>query len=414
MLSSQVHRQAPAAVPSAPVGPAAATPAADGMPGAVRAPGAAAAEAVLAPNADPAPGAVLAPDADPAPDGDPAPGAVLAPGAARAPGLARTSRRLGALGLLLVGLAGAVLLSLAVGSRSIPLGDVLLALTAPDGSQDAAVVRELRLPRTVVALVVGAALGLAGAQLQGLTRNPLADPSLLGVSAGAALGIVAAGTFWDAGRPVAAVAGALAAIALVYSLAGSGRSRSGVLSLVLAGVAVTALLSALTTILVLLDADTLDEYRFWVVGAVAGRDPDLLLGVAPLLVAGLLLAAVGARTLNLLALGTDLARGLGAQVGRGTLGVVLSATLLTAGAVAVAGPLTFVGLLVPHLARVLVGTDHRWSLPVSAVAGAGFVVLCDVAGRVLARPGELQVGIVTALAGVPVLIALARRNRRPA
>ena len=310
---------------------------------------------------------------------------------------------------------GLTLLSLAVGSRSLPLEEVLRALTTADGSETAVIVRELRAPRALLSVVVGAALGTAGAQLQGLTRNPLADPGLLGVSAGAALAVVSTGTVLgvggSTGQAWAALAGALAATAVVYLLASSGRGDASPLPLLLAGVALTALLSALTTVLVLLDAETLDEYRFWAVGSLAGRDVGLLGSVLPFLAAGVVLAAVTARTLDLLALGEDLARGLGTRVAWGRGGIVLSATLLTAASVAIAGPLVFVGLVVPHLARALVGPAHRWLLPLSALFGAALLLGADVVGRVAARPAELQVGIVTAVIGAPFLVALVRRRR---
>jgi len=309
----------------------------------------------------------------------------------------------------------AALVSLAVGSRSLPTAEVVRVLLQADGSDTSAIVRELRLPRTVLGLIVGAALGVAGAQLQGLTRNPLADPGLLGVSGGAALGVVATGSVLGVGGATgqawAALVGALLATGAVWLLAGQGRGRSP-LDLVLAGVALTALLGSLTTVLVLLDADTLDEYRFWAVGSLAGRDPALLGGVAPLLLLGLVLAVATVRTLDVLALGDDLAAGLGSRVAWGRGGVALSATLLTAGAVAVCGPLIFVGLVVPHLARAVVGPAHLWLLPLSALFGASLLLLADTLGRVVVRPAELQVGIVTALVGAPVLIALVRRQRR--
>ena len=347
------------------------------------------------------------------------------PGVRRGPGGVRPERRppvvrtsaVRRVVLLLLGvglLALTVLLSLAVGSRSLPTGEVLQALLRDDGSQTSGIVRELRLPRTVVGLVVGAALGLAGAQLQGLTRNPLADPGLLGVSAGATLAVVASSTVLGVGgtgQVRAALLGALLATAAVWVLAGSGRGGSSTLPLVLAGVALTALLSSVTTVLVLLDTEALDEYRFWAAGSIAGRDLALLGPVAPFLLAGVLLAVVGSRTLDLLALGDDLATGLGARVAWGRAGVALSAALLTAGAVALAGPVVFVGLVVPHVARGLVGAVHRWLLPLSAVLGSVLLIASDVLGRVLARPAEVQAGIVTALVGVPFLVALVRRRR---
>ena len=333
------------------------------------------------------------------------------PGAAPAP---RRSRRTAALGAATLAAAGAAVLSLAVGSRPLPPQDVLQALLGPAVTETALVVRELRLPRTVVGLVVGAALGVAGAQVQGLTRNPLADPGLLGVSAGAALGVVAAstllGSVGGAGAAAAALTGALLAATTVWVLAGSRRA-AGPLPLVLAGVALTALLTSATTVLVLLDADTLDAFRSWAVGSLAGRDLALLPPVAPLLVVGLLLAAASWRTLDLLALGEDLARGLGARLAWGRGAVALSATCLTAAAVAVAGPLAFVGLVVPHVARALVGPSHRWLLPLAALLGAALLLAADVLGRVVARPGEVQAGVVMALVGAPFLVALVQRRR---
>ncbi|HWH30410.1 MAG TPA: iron ABC transporter permease [Mycobacteriales bacterium] len=322
-------------------------------------------------------------------------------------------RRAAALAGAAVLLALSATVSLAAGSRALPTVDVLRVLVSPDGSDTSVIVRELRLPRTVLGLVVGAALGVAGAQLQGLTRNALADPGLLGVAAGAALAVVATSTVLGVGglggQAAAAVLGALGAALAVWLL--GGRGRGGTLSLVLAGVAVTALCAAVVRVLVLLDADRLDEYRFWVVGSLAGRDLGVLPSVTPLLVVGVVLAVATARTLDLLSLGDDVAAGLGVDVAWGRAGTALSATLLTAAAVAVAGPLVFVGLVVPHLARALVGPAHRWLLPLSALLGASLLIACDVVGRVVARPAEVQVGIVTALVGAPVLVAVVRRRR---
>lgn len=325
-----------------------------------------------------------------------------------------SAARSGLLVLAAAALLGAVLLSLAVGSRSLPTADVVRVLLGDDGSETAAIVRELRLPRTIVGVVVGAVLGIAGAQFQALTRNPLADPGLLGVSAGAALAVVSTSTVLGvggaAGQAWAALIGASAAAVAVYVLGGAGRGASP-LPLLLAGVAMTALLTSLTTVLVLLDAETLEEYRFWQVGSVAGRDVALLEPVLPFLLAGLVLAAATARTLDLLGLGDDLARGLGTRVAWCRAGVALSGTLLTAAAVSVAGPLAFVGLVVPHLGRALVGPSARWLLPLCGLLGASLLLVSDVLGRIIARPAEIQVGIVLALVGVPVLIALARQRR---
>jgi iron complex transport system permease protein len=324
----------------------------------------------------------------------------------------------GARVLVLLGALAAVavlaLLSLAVGSRSLPTADVLRSLVAPDGSETSVIVRELRLPRTVVALVVGAAVGLAGAQLQGLTRNPLADPGLLGVSAGAAFAVVvgtALGLTGAAATAGLAVVGALAASIAVPVLGGAGRRGSSPATLALAGVALSALLLGIVSGIVLLDVQTLDAYRFWAVGSVAGRDLAVLAAVLPLLLVGALLALVNAPALDLLSLGDDVAQGLGVSVLRTRLVGLGAVSLLTAGATAVAGPVAFVGLVAPHVARALTGPAHVWLVPVSALGGAVLVVLADVLGRVVARPGEVQVGVVLALLGAPFFIALVRRRR---
>lgn len=322
-------------------------------------------------------------------------------------------RRLLGLGLLAVLLLVAVVASLAVGSRALPPADVWSALTAPTGTEADVVVRELRLPRTLLGVAVGIALGLAGALAQAHTRNPVADPGLLGVSAGAALAVVAGITVAGGERPLLSVglalAGALVAGVVVFAV---GAAAGGTpLTLVLAGVAVTALLTAVTSALVLMDAGTLDAYRFWSAGSVAGRGPDVLVTVAPFLAAGAALALVQGPALNALHLGDDVARGLGLHVGRTRLAGVLSVTLLTGAAVAACGPIAFLGLVVPHVARAVTGPDHRWLLPVSGLAGAVLLLAADVAGRVVSRPGELQVGIALALVGAPAFVLLVRRRR---
>ncbi len=324
------------------------------------------------------------------------------------------SRRL----LLLAGLAAlllvAAVLSLAVGARSIAPGAVWDALVAPTGSDDDVVVRSLRAPRTAVAVLVGVALGTAGALAQGHTRNPLADPGLLGVSAGAALAVVVGITLGvSAPLPQAglAVVGALVASVVVFTLGGVGRRGSSPATLALAGVVLTALLLSLVSTVVLLDAAALDAYRFWTVGSVAGRGEGVLLAVLPLVAVGLLLALVNAPALDLLGLGDDVAAGLGVSVRRTRLVGLAAVALLTAAATAVAGPIAFVGLVVPHVARAATGPAHRWLVPVSALVGAVLVLLADVVGRVVARPGELQVGIVLAVVGAPVLVALVRSRR---
>lgn len=316
--------------------------------------------------------------------------------------------------LLLLAVGGAVVLSLMIGSRLVPPADVVSALLRDDDSETTTLVRELRVPRTLIGLLVGLGLGAAGALMQGHTRNPLADPGLLGISAGSAfavvLGIFVFGVTTTIGYAWFALVGAGLAAVVVFAI-GSTRGGPDPLSLVLAGSAVSALLFALTQGIVLRDLETLDDYRFWVVGSVQGRQLEVFWQVLPFMVVGLVLAAVGAASLNLLQLGDDVARSLGLNpVLHKALGIA-AVMLLAGGATAAAGPIVFVGLVVPHVARLLTGPDFRWLLPYSALLGALLVMLTDVVGRVVAPPGELQVGIVMALVGGPVFVLLVRRMR---
>jgi iron-siderophore transport system permease protein len=320
-------------------------------------------------------------------------------------------------GLLLaaVALAAAVLLSLTVGAKAIPLGDVAAALAGDDGSDSAAIVRELRLPRTLVGLAVGVGLGLAGALMQALTRNPLGDPGILGVEAGAAAAIVAAIAALGLKAPGTYVwfsfAGAAAASVAVYALGAGGRSAATPVRRALAGTAVTAALTAFTNAVVLLDPQAFDEFRHWAVGSLAGRDLEIVAEVGPFLAAGTVLALALARPLNALALGDESGRALGTRVGRTRAVGALAITLLCGGATAVAGPIVFVGLMVPHIARAIAGPDQRWVLTYSALLAPALLLTADVVGRVVVAPAELEVGIVTALIGAPVFIALVRRKR---
>jgi len=328
------------------------------------------------------------------------------------------ARSLRALGLVAIvgALSVVVVLSLAVGSKPIAIGTVLEALVEPDPSlNDHLIVRTLRVPRTEIGLLVGVALGLAGAVMQGVARNPLADPGILGVSAGASLAVVVAISVVGIGSLLGyvwfAFAGAALAGIVVYLLGSAGRGGASPVKLALAGAAMTAFLASITTAILLLDVATLDQYRFWAVGSIAGRDTTIVAQVAPFVVTGAVLAFASARLLNALALGDDVARSLGQRVQIARATSAAGVILLVGAATAAAGPIAFVGLAVPHLARTLTGPDHRWVLPYSAVLGAVLLLGSDVVGRVLARPAELQVGIVTALVGAPFFIALVRRRR---
>jgi iron complex transport system permease protein len=308
-----------------------------------------------------------------------------------------------------------MLLSLAIGAKSIPLGTVIDSLLHPTDTQDSVIVTDLRLPRTILGILVGAALGLAGALMQGLTRNPLADPGLLGVNAGAAAGVIIAISFLGLGGITAyvwfAFAGAAITSVVVYMLGTAGRAGATPVRLALAGTAIAASLTAFTYAVALTDPQLLQRFNQWVVGSLAGRDTETLVRVTPFLLVGIVLALVLSRSLNALALGDDTARALGASVGRTRVAGALAITMLCGAATAAAGPIAFVGLTIPHVARSIVGPDQRWLLPFSALLGPVLLLGADVVGRVVARPGELEVGIVTAIVGAPVFIALVRRRK---
>lgn len=334
-------------------------------------------------------------------------------GAAR---IVRTRRRrlLGVIALLAV-LTVCCLASFAIGAKAIPVGDVWNALFSPTGDENDIVVRSLRVPRTVLGLLVGMALGLAGALMQAHTRNPLAEPGLLGVNAGAAFAVVIAIFAFDVqslfGYVWFGFAGAMVASVVVFTLGSSAVGGPTPVTLALAGAALTYLLLAMTNAVVLLDEQSLDAYRFWAVGALAGRDPQIIGQVSWFIVAGALLALASAPGLNAIALGEDVARSLGQSIWLSRVTGVVAITLLAGGAVAACGPIAFVGLIVPHIARAITGPDYRWLLPCSGLLGAILLLTADVVGRVVARPGELAVGIVLAVIGAPFFIALVRRRR---
>ncbi|MEH0983560.1 FecCD family ABC transporter permease [Micromonospora sp. CPCC 205556] len=312
-------------------------------------------------------------------------------------------------------LALTVLASLALGSRPLGPGQVWDALVAPDGGTASTIVRELRMPRTALGLLVGLALAVAGVLFQALTRNPLAEPRILGISAGASFGVVLAiavfGIGTLAGYVWFGIAGALGAGLLVFAVANRTREGASPVTLALIGAALDASLASVVYALLSIDARTFEEYRFWVVGGLTGRDLTVAGQVLPFVLAGLTLAVLVARGLDALALGDDVARGLGHRIGLVRLGGGLSAVLLTGAAVAAAGPIAFVGLAVPHLARALVGADHRWTLAVSALLGPALLLGADIVGRLVAPPGEVPAGIVTALIGAPLLAFLVRRAK---
>jgi iron complex transport system permease protein len=317
-----------------------------------------------------------------------------------------------ALALALVATGLAIAASLGIGSNLLGPGQVVDALIHGGDSEAAVIVRELRVPRTLIGLAIGVALGLAGALMQGLTRNPLADPGLLGVEAGASAAVVTAIAFLGLRTPGAylwlALAGAGAASLLVYLVGGTAPVR-----LVLAGAAVTAVLSAFVEGVIITRPKSFDAFRAWRFGSIAGRDLNDLLVIGPVLLVGAVLAVLLARRLNALSLGEDTSRALGLNVRRTRLLGALAIVLLAGGATALAGPIGFIGLTVPYVARLLVGADQRWVLVTAMPLGAVLVLAADTLGRVLGRPGEISVGIVTAALGGPVFVALVRRRRIP-
>ncbi|MEU5162158.1 iron chelate uptake ABC transporter family permease subunit [Streptomyces sp. NPDC020875] len=310
-------------------------------------------------------------------------------------------------------LAVAVALSLLVGANPLSPSTVLETLLGGGSDESRFVIWEQRVPRTVAGVLVGAALGVAGALIQAFTRNPLADPGILGVNAGAAfavaVGIVFLGVTSPFGYVWLACAGALVVTTIVYGIGAAGRDAAGPVRLTVTGVAVGAVFAGLTTGLTLTHPDAFDRMRGWSAGSLLGRGFDVVLPVLPLVVVGLLLAVAAAPGLNSVALGVDVARAQGVNVRRIRIAVLVAVTLLAGCATAVAGPIVFVGLMVPHLVRWAVGTDQRRIVLGSLVVAPALVVLADVLGRVAVLPSEMPAGVVTAFLGAPVLIALVRR-----
>ncbi len=332
---------------------------------------------------------------------------------------ARSAPRRGRRTMLIVGcLVGIVvmsILSIVFGSRVVSLDEVTGGLFDPsaDGLAEAAVAA--RVPRTVLGRLVGAALGLAGAAMQGVTRNPLADPGILGVNSGAALAVVLGMAFLGVSGFSQyiwfALVGAGVAAVFVYAVGSFGRGGATPLKLALAGAATTAALSSLISAVLLPRIDIMNVFRFWQVGGIGGASFGEILQVLPFFVVGGALVLLSARGLNALSLGDDVAVSLGERVQRSRLVAAVGAVLLCGAATAIAGPIAFVGLVVPHIARLLLGSDYRWILPVSVGLGAVLLLAADVIGRVLTRPGDIEVGITMALVGAPVFIAIVRRQR---
>ena len=316
-------------------------------------------------------------------------------------------------GLLLL-LVLTTVLSLVIGAKSLPASVVLDALTGSCQSADCTIVLDARLPRTLAGLLAGGALGLAGALMQTLTRNPLADPGILGVNSGASFAIVLGAALFGISSPqeqlLMAFCGALAASLIVAFTGSQGGGQLSPVRLTLAGVALGAVLEGLSTGIALLNPDVYDQLRFWQAGSLDIRTLDTLKVVAIPVIIAAAVALFLSRSLNSLSLGSDTATALGNRVARTQLIGLFAITVLCGSATAVVGPIAFISLMMPHMARWLVGADHRWSLPVTLLATPALLLFADVLGRLLV-PGELRVSVVSAFIGAPVLIFLVRRKR---
>lgn len=312
-------------------------------------------------------------------------------------------------------LAVAVALSLCVGARPLSLTEVWAGLTTADPDDPASIVLQaLRLPRLMAGLIAGVSLGMAGVLMQGLTRNPLAEPGIMGINAGASFAVVFGAFAFGLGSTAMlsglAFAGAALAAVAVFVL-GGGMAGGGPVRMTLAGAAMSALLLSLVSALVLMRSEALDVYRFWVVGSLSDAASRPLGPMAAVAAAGALLALASGSALDALSLGDATARSLGVRVGLARAAVLAAVTALSGAAVMVAGPLVFLGLVVPHLARRLVGTQTRPMLAASALLGPMVLLCADVIGRITLPPGEVRAGVMTALMGGPAFVLLARRMR---
>ncbi|MFG2335241.1 FecCD family ABC transporter permease [Streptomyces yangpuensis] len=332
---------------------------------------------------------------------------------------ARKRRVVGSLALVLI-LLTAMVVSLGVGARGLTPSEVWYGLTAGPGADHRLteirlIVQTVRIPRTVLATVAGVALGVGGALIQGYTRNPIADTGLLGVNAGASFAVVSVIAFLGFANPFQyvwfAFAGAAVAGVVVFGLASIGRGAGNPLTLALAGQGVTVFLAAMTTAVALSDKASLNALRFWNAGSVAGVGFGVIWPVTAFVAAGLVLALTTLPAVNLLNLGDDVARGLGVNIALNRTVGIIAITLLAGAATAACGSIAFLGLMVAHVARYLTGPDYRWLVPYAGLLGAIVLLLCDIAGRLLVRPGELDAGVVVALLGAPFFAVLVWRGK---
>lgn len=306
-------------------------------------------------------------------------------------------------------------LSLALGSRWLTLGDLMDGLFHPEVDSYGANIVRKRVSRTVFALLCGGSLGVSGTLMQAVTRNPIADPSILGVNTGAALSVVCAVAFWGIQSPGqyiwVALLGAAVTAVFVYGIGSLGRGGATPIKLVLAGAATSAALSSLVSAVLLPRSFVMDMFRYWQVGSVGSANWNVVLLLLPFFVAGLLIAVLSAPALNALALGDETATGLGVRTGVLRAIAAVGGVLLCGAVTALAGPIAFIGLLAPHLMRLVIGSNLRYLMPMAAISGAVILTVSDVVGRLLGAPSELEVGVVTAFIGAPVLILIAINSK---
>ncbi len=316
------------------------------------------------------------------------------------------------LGLILsiVILLASLALSITIGAKDISLNTIYEAIFAFNESPDHLIIRTIRLPRSLIALFVGAALAVAGSLMQGITRNPLASPSILGVNAGGALAVVIASNFLGEKSlqiyAIFAFLGACIAATSVYGFASLGRGGLSTLNLTLAGAALSAFTGSLTGGILIVNQRSFEEIRLWLAGSVAGRDFNLFLQVLPYLGIGLLLALALSKQITILSLGEDIAQSLGQNTAIIKLIAILSIVLLSGASIAIAGPIGFIGLIVPHIVRLLVGRDYRWILPYGITFGGILLLVADIVSRLILKPQEIPVGLIMPILGAPFFIYL--------
>lgn len=315
--------------------------------------------------------------------------------------------------ILFLGLC--VLASLAWGSKNVGFSQAInTLLNSNDVSFAALVVRE-RIPRTIFGIMAGASLGISGALMQSITRNPIADPSILGVNTGASLFVVIGIAFFNINSANQyiwlALAGAGITAVVVYFIGSIGSGGTTPIKLALAGAATSAVLTSLVSAIILPRSDAMDKFRFWQVGSIGGATWDSIRLILPFVIIGLIISIAATPALNVLALGDEVATGLGVNIGVIRIICAVAGVILSGATTAIAGPIAFIGLMIPHTMRLIFGSNLNGIVPLSAIGGAALLIISDVIGRVIGSPGEVQVGIITAFIGAPILIMIARKAK---